>query len=89
MRWNSWDCYSASVNESEVRGNADDGSTYLAHFNVRSEPAIVETTLDELQLSDRYKVRDLWEHKGEAVVDRHVASEVPAHGVKLFKLAEA
>jgi hypothetical protein len=68
---------------------ADDGSTYLAHFNVRSEPAIVETTLDELQLSGRYKVRDLWEHRDEAVVDRYVASDVPAHGVKLFKLAQA
>jgi hypothetical protein len=68
---------------------ADDDSTSLAHFNVRSQPAIVETTLDELQLTGHYKVRDLWDHKDEAVVDRYVASELPAHGVKLFKLAKA
>ena len=56
---------------------------------MRSKPAIVATTLDELQLSGRYKMRDLGDHKDEAIVDWHVASEVPAHGIKFCKLAEA
>jgi alpha-galactosidase len=29
MGWNSWDCYGASVNEEEVRGNAEYMATHL------------------------------------------------------------
>lgn len=32
MGWNSWDCYGASVNEEEVRGNAEYMATHLKDF---------------------------------------------------------
>lgn len=32
MGWNSWDCYGASVNEEEVRGNAEFMATYLKDY---------------------------------------------------------
>jgi hypothetical protein len=32
MGWNSWDCYSASVNESEVRGNAEYMAAHLKAY---------------------------------------------------------
>ncbi|ULO10526.1 glycoside hydrolase family 27 protein [Paenibacillus sp. 19GGS1-52] len=32
MGWNSWDCYGASVNEEEVRGNAEYMACYLKDF---------------------------------------------------------
>jgi hypothetical protein len=32
MGWNSWDCYGASVNEEEIRGNAEYMATHLKQF---------------------------------------------------------
>jgi hypothetical protein len=32
MGWNSWDCYGASVNEEQLRGNADYMAKYLKEF---------------------------------------------------------
>ena len=32
MGWNSWDCYGASVNEEEVRGNAEYMANHLKDF---------------------------------------------------------
>ena len=32
MGWNSWDCYSASVNEAEVRGNAEYMAAHLKAY---------------------------------------------------------
>jgi hypothetical protein len=35
MRWNSWDCYGASVTEAEVKGNADYATSKL--YDTKSE----------------------------------------------------
>ena len=66
--------------------DADD-TQYLAHFNLRAEPAQIETTLDELQLAGQYRLRDLWEGEDCGSVDQRIRTEVPAHGAKLLKLS--
>jgi len=64
----------------------EDGSVYLAHFNVGDEPAEVATELAQLALSGKYQVRDLWARQNLEVVDQKVVTAVPAHGAKLLQL---
>lgn len=65
---------------------APDGGQYLAHFNLRDQPALVETSLAELGLAGPCAVRDLWAGRELGAVERAVRSELPPHGVQLFKL---
>ena len=41
----------------------EDGSTYVALFNLRDKPAEVSAYFDELELTGKYAVRDLWNHR--------------------------
>lgn len=68
---------------------ASDGGLYLAHFNLRAEPALIETTFEELQLSGRYHVRNLWELRDMGDADRQISTSVPAHGAALLRLSSA
>lgn len=64
----------------------EDGSDYLAVFNIGTEPAIIRTELELLQIQGSVQVRDLWQRTDLRVADTFIVSEVPAHGVRFYKL---
>jgi alpha-galactosidase len=66
---------------------AADGGYYLAHFNLRDEPDMIETGLSELDMAGRFELRDLWERRDCGIVERRITTEIPGHGARLFKLA--
>ena len=67
----------------------EDGSVYLAHFNLTEQPADITTKLSQLNLSGSYMVRDLWARKDLKTVSTEVVtSNVPAHGAVLMKLTK-
>lgn len=66
----------------------DDGSVYLAHFNLGESEVTVTTDLSRLGLSGRYQVRDLWARRDFGAADQRVVTMVPAHGAKLMQLRE-
>jgi len=67
----------------------EDGSVYLAHFNLTEQPADITTKLSQLNLSGSYMVRDLWARKDLKTVSTEVVTpNVPAHGAVLMKLTK-
>jgi len=66
----------------------EDGSIYLAHFNLGDEETVIATELAKLGLSGRYQVRDLWARKDLDIVQGSAAAAVPAHGARLLQLRE-
>ena len=67
---------------------SDHGDCYVGHFNLRSEPTLIETTFDELGLSGRYRVQNLWDPQDSSDSHQRLSSNVSAHGAKLFKLTQ-
>lgn len=64
----------------------EDGSTYVALFNLGNIPVHVECTLQTLGLTGRFSVRNLWDRSDCGETDWGVDGVVPTHGVQLFKL---
>lgn len=66
----------------------EDGSVYLAHFNLGQTEGTIATELSQLGLSGKYQVRDLWACRDLGSVDQWVVTAVPAHGARLLQLRE-
>lgn len=64
----------------------EDGSFYLAHFNLGEEAADLSTDLSQLGLSGTYLVRDLWAKEDMETTNTGIITNVPAHGAVLMKL---
>jgi alpha-galactosidase len=70
--------------------SADDPlAHYVAVFNRTEESQVVQHSWKELKLErDRYKLRDLWEHKDMGEADSLTVT-VPSHGVVFYVLEDA
>ena len=66
--------------------NLEDGSIAVGLFNRGMFTAPITLTWEELGLSGRYVVRNVWSQKDEGKYDKKYTSEIPAHGVKLIRI---
>ncbi len=66
-----------------------DGSLAVGLFNLSEMARTVKATWEELNLSGKQTVRDLWRQKDLGSVQGQVGAEIPRHGVFLVKLSPA
>ncbi len=64
----------------------EDGSLAVGLFNLDETPRVVKASWEELKLTGRQRVRDLWRQKDVGTVEGQVGAEVPRHGVYLVRL---
>ncbi|MCH4239462.1 MAG: glycoside hydrolase family 27 protein [Oscillospiraceae bacterium] len=65
----------------------EDGSLYVALFNLSDELQTVACPLEELGVSTiKAEVRDLWQKKNLGIVETELSAELPAHDAALLKL---
>jgi len=64
----------------------DDGSSYVALFNLSDEEKTLSIELEVLGINTKVSVRDLWKHKDIGQADKLISAKVPAHGAVLYKL---
>ena len=63
-----------------------DGSVTVGLFNLADTPATVTGKFDQLGITGKAKVRDVWAGKNTSNVSGQVSAELPAHGSKLYKI---
>lgn len=63
----------------------EDGSQYLAVFNIGVVESKAELQLRQMGLAGTYIIRDLWKRENLYEVDRAVSINVPPHGARLLK----
>jgi alpha-galactosidase len=68
--------------------NLADGSKAVGLFNRGNAAAEVEIDWDELKISGKYAVRDLWHQKNRGVYKQNYKTQVPAQGVVMVKISE-
>ena len=66
----------------------EDGSYYVALFNIGEKTDNVSVSLKDINLNGKYMIRDLWKHEYLGEVCDKVEFEVSPHGAKLVKLTE-
>lgn len=62
-----------------------DGSFAVALFNHGLKSTEIDFTLEEAGLKGSFQAYDLWLHKNTGTIVNSFSSEVPAHGVAMFK----
>lgn len=76
--------------DNEIIWVADDpvsGAKYIALFNVGDDtPMNIKVTWEELNISGKYTVRDLWKKKNLGRFNTSFERIVPPHGVSLVKI---
>jgi len=65
-----------------------DGSKALGLFNRSKKPVVTTATWDELQISGKQKLRDLWRQKNIGKFDHSFTTTVPAQGVVLVSVGK-
>ncbi len=68
--------------------NLADGSLSVGLFNREKNPAEVSVSWDELQITGKRVVRDLWRRKDIGVYNNRFVAEVPAEGVVMIKISK-
>lgn len=63
-----------------------EGSYYLAVFNLSDELRNIQVTLAELEIKEPVSMRDLWQHKNLGTINKSIEVNIPAHGAVLLKL---
>lgn len=66
----------------------ENGSTYLALFNLGETPVKIEVPLHDLDIKGKASVRNLWALSDIGIVDSIVAASVQSHGAILLKMTE-
>ncbi len=64
----------------------EDGAVYAALFNLTDKERLVSVTLEELELSGKYAVRDLWGRKDLGEDSEGIEARLPAHGAAVYRL---
>lgn len=65
----------------------EDGSYYIAMFNIFEEDMNISVSLSNLGLCDEsYKIRDLWKHEDIGTTNDIIAADIPSHGSVLYKI---
>src|SRR5581483_11637650 len=62
------------------------GNWAVGLFNRGASAATVTVKWDDLKLSGKHSVRDLWQHEDRGRVDQSFSAEVPAHGVVMIRV---
>jgi hypothetical protein len=63
-----------------------DGSVTVGLFNLADTAATVTGRFDELGITGKAKVRDIWANQNTSNVSGQVSAALPAHGSKLYKI---
>ena len=63
-----------------------DGSVTVALFNLADTPATVTGNFDQLGITGKATVRDIWANQNTRNVSGAVSADLPAHGSKLYKI---
>jgi len=64
----------------------EDGSKAVGLFNLSSQPRTISVSWDDLGISGKQAVRDLWRQKEIGSFDKAFETEVPRHGVALVRV---
>ncbi len=64
----------------------EDGSLALGLFNLGERPRTIGVTWDQLGLSGKQRVRDLWRHQEIGEREDEYRERIPRHGVMLVRL---
>ena len=64
----------------------EDGSVYVALFNLSDEKRSVSVGFDDLDLSGSFHVKELWSGAVNSGIDSVLEALLPAHGAVLYKL---
>lgn len=68
--------------------DSEDGSVYVALFNLSDEEKEITACFEELELSGTYQIRDLWAGKDQGTVEGKVAATIAPHGAAVYKLTK-
>jgi hypothetical protein len=84
----SHDNHQMERNESFIVWTAEDedGSRYLAVFNLQTEALPFEMSLAKLDLPGNVAVRDIWQHEDSEPISTFLHLSVPGHGARLVRL---
>lgn len=78
--------HQVSRSEEEILWTAqdEDGSWYLAVFNISKQPRTTKISLHTIGLEGSYKAKDLWSHETLGEVEEYITLEVGTHGARLI-----
>jgi len=65
----------------------EDGSKAVGFFNLANDPAKLSATWNDLGLTGRQHVRDLWRQKHIGTFERRFETTVPRHGVSFVRFS--
>lgn len=66
-----------------------DGSKAVGLFNLSENKQRISVSWDQLKITGKQLVRNLWKQKNTGVFDNNYSAEVPVHGVVFFKISSA
>ena len=66
--------------------NLEDGSKAVGLFNIGNEPNSLKVTWEQLNITDKQAVRDLWRQKNIGTYKDHFEAMVRPHGVVLVRI---
>ncbi len=67
----------------------EDGSKAVGLFNLSPLPTKLRVTWDEIGLSGRQPIRDLWRQRDLGELDGNFEIEIPRHGVSLVRIGQS
>ncbi len=70
-----------------ISTDAENGNTYLALFNLMTEPSVVEQSVVDLGFEHGCRVRDIWQGSDRGTVATSVTATIPGHGVAFYVLS--
>lgn len=65
----------------------DNGDWAVAILNRGSNPLNIKAVWKDMNLTGKFKVRDLWEHKDLGVYEKELAFDVTSHETKMLRLS--
>lgn len=65
----------------------EDGSVYVALFNLSERKQVVTASFSDLEIKGKYVVRDLWAQKDVGEDDEGVQTVLPPHAASVYKLS--
>lgn len=68
--------------------NLADGSVAVGMFNRASKPVKVKVSFDQIKLTGKLQVRDLWRQKNLGTFEKEFETTVPSQGVEMVKLSD-
>ena len=73
-------------NDFVLAKSLEDGSHAVGIFNLTDHEMTLQVTWDELKITGRQKVRDLWRQKDIGTYINEYHSEIPPHGVMMVRI---